>query len=263
MIFRFFTPSLGAMLLFFSFQMNGQGFGVRVDSAEGKVGQVVCLPVRAQGFNNLVSFQYSLIWDKQVLTFDHTQNYNLPDWMANDFGSGTPGKLLVGWSSVDGLPKTRANGVSLYEVCFKLIGPLGSSSSITPGSEGFPPGSGGAEAFNANFQNVWELPESVPGLIEVTMAAGTTDALSDKASFQLSPNPTSTSAQVQMQSAVAGAASLSVTDALGRVVFEQKISLKVGGNSFEIPAKALNAKGMYQVSVQSEKGVSSQMLSVN
>jgi len=55
---------------------------------------------------------------------------------------------------------------------------------------------------------------------------------------------------------------LSVTDAPGRSVFEQKVSVKAGENKFEIPATAIHAKGMYQVSLQTAEGVSTQMLSV-
>ena len=52
------------------------------------------------------------------------------------------------------------------------------------------------------------------------------------------------------------------TDALGRAVFEQKVTVKAGENKFEIPARAIHAKGMYQVSLQTAEGISSQMLSV-
>ncbi len=264
MIIRFFTPIVGAVLTLLSFNLSAQGFGVTVDSADAKTGQIVCLPVRALGFTNIISFQYSLTWNQQELTFDHTQNFNLPAWMANDFGANTPGLLLVGWSDIDGQPRTRANGAILYEACFKVIGPLGSSSDITPGTTGFPPGTGGAEAYNANFENVYNPNLNVPGYIEVTLAAGTTDAeLLGKPLFQLSPNPTQASSQVLVKSADSGRATLSVTDASGRTLMEQKISLHAGDNTFDIPANVLNAKGMYQVSVKTDKGVTSQMLSVN
>jgi len=47
-----------------------------------------------------------------------------------------------------------------------------------------------------------------------------------------------------------------VTDALGKTVFESKIIVKIGENKFEIPADALNVKGMYQVALQTDKGIS-------
>ncbi len=264
MIFRFSAPVFGAMLLFFSSSLNAQGFEVLVDSADVATNQVVCLPVRAKGFIDIISFQYSLTWNPQVLTFDHTQNYHLPGWSSADFGPNTPGRLLVSWADPDGQPRSRADGALLYEVCFKVIGPLGSSTNVAPGSEGFPPTSGGAEAYNVNNEDVWNPSLNVPGFVEVTALASISDAGSaGKSSFQLSPNPTQAAARVILKSPKSGTAMLSVTDALGRVVFETKITLKAGENHFEIPAKALKAKGMYQVSLQTEEGVSSQMLSVN
>jgi hypothetical protein len=263
MIFRFSAPAFGALFTLFSFNLSAQGFGVLVDSATAKVGEVVCLPVRAKGFVDIISLQYSLTWNPQVLTFDHTQNYNLPGWMPSDFGGNTPGLLLVGWADVDGLPRSRPDGTSLYEVCFKVVGPLGSNTLVSPGSEGFPPGSGGAEAYNSVLENIWNPNLSVPGLIDVTLPASTSDAgKSGNSGFQLYPNPTAAASQVILQSSKSGTAMLSVTDALGRSVFEQKVSVKAGENKFEIPATAIHAKGMYQVSLQTAEGVSTQMLSV-
>ncbi len=265
MLFRFKIPLLGAIVTLLSFQLSAQGFGVRVDSAEVSTGQIVCIPVRAQGLSNIISFQYSLTWNPQVLTFDRVQNLNLPGWMTTDFGSVTPGLLLVSWADVDGLPRNRDNGAVLYEVCLKVVGPLGSSSYIIPGSEGFPPTSGGAEAYNATLENVWNPALNVPGLVEVTSLASTSDAAAAMglSSFQLSPNPTPGATQVMIKSSFAGAALLSVSDALGRTVLEKKIAVRTGENIFDLPAEAFKAKGMYQVSIKTEKGVSTQMLSVN
>ncbi len=82
-------------------------------------------------------------------------------------------------------------------------------------------------------------------------------------SFSIAPNPSSSDANVLLTLPDAGTIKITVLDGLGRTVYSKNCSAHAGENQFEIPAKALNAKGMYQVTVQSEKGVSSQMLSVN
>ncbi|MFN0037365.1 MAG: T9SS type A sorting domain-containing protein [Saprospiraceae bacterium] len=268
MNFRFSTLALGALLSALSFHLNAQGFGVVLDSVEAETGKVVCLPVRAQGFDGILSFQYSLTWDAQVLAFDGVQNYNLPGLVQDDFFNlSVPSGLLIGWSDPSGSGVSKLDGHVCFEVCFTVVGPVGSSTAITPGSVGFPAGTGGAEAYDGTFTDLWDAALNVPGYVEVTpfnQSSGTSGAgLSVESLLKLAPNPTHASAQVFVQSPASGAATLSVTDALGRAVFEQKTTLKAGENIFEIPAEALKAKGMYQVLVKTERGVSSQMLSVH
>lgn len=266
MNYRFSALVIGAFLAFNPLQSQAQGFGVTVDSAQAPSNQIICVPVRALGFTDVASYQYSLQWNPEVLAFHHTQNYNLPDLTASFFNEITPGVLLTGWSPPNGLGTTKANGTVLYDVCFTTVGAVGSSTDITPGGDGFPPGSGSAEAHNNNFEEIYNAGLNIPGYVEITAQAGTSgtsSALQNAANaFQLSPNPTTSSARVVFKAVKVENAVLLVTDAQGKTVMEQKISVRVGDNAFEIPASALNVKGMYQVSLKTEQGVSSQMLSV-
>ena len=264
MFFRTYTIVLGVFCAVFGTNLNAQGFGVVVDSAEVSTGQTVCLPVRALGFTDMLSFQYSLTWNEQVLTFDHTQNYSLPGWESGNFGPIAPGRLLVGWADVDGLPRTKADGSVLYEVCFKVIGGLGNSTLISPGTEGFPPASGGAEAYNIGFQNIWNPNLSFPGLVEITSLASIKDTrIAGDQAFQLSPNPTQSASALIFKADKNSTATLLVTDPAGRTVLEKKVAVKVGENRIEIPAQALKAKGVYQVTLKNGQQVASEILSVN
>jgi len=267
MIYRFFTLAFGALLFLTPRNTSAQGFGVVVDSTIALPNQLVCLPVYAQGFENIASFQYSLTWDEEVLNFDHIQNLNLPGLVSEFYGLVSPSRLLITWSDPTGISQTRANGTVLYEACFKAIAIVGNSTDIKPGGEGFPPSAGSAEAYNLSFQDVYNPALNVSGYVEIVAqlgTSGTSDVLQNGANtFQLSPNPTQSSSQMAFNSKTSVTATLSVTDAKGRVILEQKIAVKSGENRFEIPANALTAKGMYQVSLQTDKGVVSQMLSVN
>lgn len=266
MKYPFSTLALCAFLFFTPLNINAQGFGVVVDSVDALPDQVVCVPVYAQGFANILSFQYSLTWDEQILNFDHIQNLNLPGMVSDFYGLISPGRILITWADPTGVSQTRANGTVLYEACFKAVALVGNSTDIKPGGEGFPPSAGSAEAFNNNFQDIWTPALNVTGHVEIVAqsgSSGTSDALQKGTNaFQLSPNPTAASSQVLFHSKTSGTATLSVTDAQGRMIFEQKITVKAGENRFEISANVLNTKGIYQVSLQTKEGVSSQMLSV-
>ncbi len=265
MNYRFSTLAFGALFALFSSNLNAQGFSVSIDSVEVQVGQDVCVPVRAKGFVDIVSYQYSLTWNPQVLQYKSTQNYGLPGMSSSDFSSyGSSNSLLHGWANPSGECFTKADGEILYEVCFATIGAAGSSSTIVPGSVGFPPGNGSAEAYTCLYQNVWFPMGHDTGFVAITPLSGTSEVSQTEAhAFLLSPNPTQSSAQILFQAETSSSAFILVTDMLGRKVFEEKVSVIAGKNSFEIPAKVLNVKGMYQVSIQSEKGVSSQLLSVH
>jgi len=265
MIYRFSTLILGAWFSLNSFSLNAQGFSVVIDSVEVQAGDTVCVPVRAKGFVDIIAFSYALAWDTTVLSLIHTKNYNLPGLSASNFIIYHLNKrLLVTWDDPNFLCIDRADGEILYELCFKAVGPLGSSSSIEPTHSGGPPTFGPEEAYNCLAQNIWDDSGNVAGFVKIMESTSTWDApKNDAFSFQLSPNPTSSSAQVIFQSPGTGSTILLVTDALGRIVYEQKVSVNIGENRIEIPDSALKIRGMYQVSLQTAQGISSQILSVH
>lgn len=254
---------LASFIAFSTQTSNAQGFGVVVDSAEAKQNELICIPVRAKGFDQISSFQYSLTWNPAVLKFDHTQNYNLPGWTSQSFFENTPGTLLLGWDDPTGLATTRVDGTLLYEVCFLAVGPINSSTKITPGSSGFPPGNGSAEAFSGTM-NVWNSALIEPGYVLINGVLGTENQdQTGKLAFQLIPNPTQSGALVSLISDSSAPGNLSVIDMQGRVVYREQVFINPGENVFKIPENTLKIKDLYQVSLQTEHGISTQILVVN
>jgi hypothetical protein len=259
---RFNTYLLGALFSLFAYQTNAQGFGVRIDTVNVQQGQEVCVPVRAKGFNDIITFQYALSWDPQVLQLVRTQNYNVTCISASDFAYPNPSTLLISWASSSGMCRSIPDDEILYELCFLAIGPAGSSSSIMVGNPGIP-SAGNAEALNCLSEDIYVEDENGPGLVTIEAVSSTSDANGKSSSnFQMFPNPTQSSTSVTLHSETMSKANLLVTDAAGKKVFEFNTSVQAGENTFEIPANSLNVKGMYQVTLQTAQGVSSQMLSV-
>ena len=148
------------------------GFHVIANTIYIPQGGTACMPVTVNAFTNIVSAAYAMHWNASVLQYQNTQAYNLPDLSAANFnlypaGSNT---LLMSWfdNTLNGV--TRADGVSIYEVCFKATGAVGSQSIITLDGTGFPPGGGGAEVINTSSQNVWTANSGVPDTIFVVTA---------------------------------------------------------------------------------------------
>ncbi len=132
------------------------GFHIIANTIYIPQGQTGCMPVTVHDFDTIVSMQYAMHWDKNVIQFLNTQSYNLPDLTSGSFG-GTPatGLQLLAWSDPSAVGVTRADGTKIYDVCFTAVGAPGTSSLITIDGNGFPPGTGTAEAFNGKSQNVW------------------------------------------------------------------------------------------------------------
>lgn len=170
-----------------------QGFSIIANTIYIPQGTIGCMPVTVHDFTNIVSMQYAMHWDSLVLQYQNTQSYNLPGMGALTFG-GTPssGLQLVGWDDPNALGVTRANGTKIYDVCFKAIGPVGSSSLVKIDSIGFPPGNGSAEAFNAASQNVWTSNSGVKDTIFIVTAPPPPNAVT----FTASQDTAATGSQV-------------------------------------------------------------------
>jgi gliding motility-associated-like protein len=138
--------------------------------------QTRCMPVTVFGFTGIVSLAYVMHWDPAVLQYQGTQGYSIPDLSAANFNVLPVGSnnLLMSWfdNSLNGV--TRPNGATIYEVCFKGIGAVGSTSTITIDGVGFPPGGGDAEAINTSSQDLWEHNSGVADTI--TIVAGALDS---------------------------------------------------------------------------------------
>ena len=255
MKFRFITFVIGGMLSLFSLPVNAQGFDLLIDSVEVQGGQDVCVGIRAKGYIELISLQFVLSWDAQVIALKQTKNYNLPGMSATDFSYSQPNHLIFAWADPAAQCVSKDSGEILFEVCFSAIGPVGTSSFITidTGEAGICLGQFISVPFGSD-----------TGLVIISAQSGTSDVAQGKLNaFQLAPNPTSSGTHVILQSMNSDNSLLIITDALQRIVYEQKVTVEIGENTFEIPAYALRAKGMYQVSLQTKEGVSSQILSVN
>lgn len=93
-------------------------------------GQVGCVSVTCVGFVDLVSMQFTMKWDKNVLQFQEVRGFNLPYLGAANYGShrSAEGELTFVWidNSLKGV--TKDDGTALYEVCFTGTGDSGQAS---------------------------------------------------------------------------------------------------------------------------------------
>ena len=266
-IYRMFTRTFSLLLLLLlglpSLRAQAPQYGIKMDTGQVEPNQITCRPVLAKGFSNIISFQHVHHWDENVLQYHSFEYVNLPSPGQNEHKLVSPNSLTVAWASILGGGISIPNGQIVYKICFTAIAPVGSSSAIYADGQGLPPSAGGAEAYNTSFQDVWNSVRNEPGLVQVVLQSSTETALEEaKNTFELRPNPTQSTAQVRFNTPSAGTMLLSITDATGRRVLEQKIVHSDGENTFQIPQNALISKGLYQITLQNGKEISTQILSV-
>ena len=112
---------------------GGPGLDLLLPSRTATKSNEICIPVTARNFNGIVSMQYTLQWEAQVLKFKRLQGFDLPGLNANNFGthrSEKEGLLTHSWfdSNVRGI--NRPDGAKLYEVCFDVIGDTGKKATL-------------------------------------------------------------------------------------------------------------------------------------
>lgn len=99
-----------------------------VPSKSAAPGETVCLDIVAADFNQIVSMQYTMNWDKKVLKYKEVANFKVPAMTVNNFGARTAdeGKLTFSWYDPNVRGITMQPGTSIYQVCFDVIGESGS-----------------------------------------------------------------------------------------------------------------------------------------
>ncbi|MBK9013854.1 MAG: hypothetical protein IPM82_07085 [Saprospiraceae bacterium] len=101
------------------------------ESASGNPGTQVCLDFTVQDFDDITDMAYTITWEPTIMQFTGVQGLNLTNLSMSDFLSaqaGSLGVLGVDWSNGTGV--TVPDGVSIFTVCFNLIGDPGECTPI-------------------------------------------------------------------------------------------------------------------------------------
>jgi len=111
---------------------TGDGI-LNIGAISAASGANICVPISAMDFDGIAAMQFSLAWDPAVLEFTGTQNFGLADLTAGSFNTdGTAnGQIAVAWFDNAAQGITLADGTTVFELCFNVIGATGTSTTIT------------------------------------------------------------------------------------------------------------------------------------
>lgn len=123
-----------------------------------QTGDMRCIPVRASNFNDLIAFQFSMMWDPSLFRYESINiTGNLEDLNMSRFGTNATdqGRIGLSWEHTTNIQEgvTLGDETILFEVCFTALGPDGAKSPFnftdTPTGREAVNEAGQAVAFNA------------------------------------------------------------------------------------------------------------------
>lgn len=105
---------------------------LRMGEVEAFSGQKVCLPVVAEGFKDLIGFQFTMRHDSAALQYEHVRGFSLPGYGPTSFGTrfAPRGYVSTLWTDNNLTGATLADGGKLFEVCFTNLQEPGASTEV-------------------------------------------------------------------------------------------------------------------------------------
>ena len=91
----------------------------------------VCVDITVQNFDCIVSAQFSMHYDQNVLQYSNVTGFGLPDLSASNFSNNTPGTVTFSWFDQTTQGVTLPDNTVIFQLCFDAIGNDGESSDIT------------------------------------------------------------------------------------------------------------------------------------
>jgi hypothetical protein len=119
-----------------------QGFAFIADTVCAMPGDVVCMDIKVNDFDDIVAFQGSMNWDSTKFIFDHVGCFGVPG-LSDGFGvpgdAGVKqGQLLVSWLDLSLQGVTLPDYSTIFCLCLKAIGPVNTNSPVTFSSNPLP-----------------------------------------------------------------------------------------------------------------------------
>ncbi len=111
-----------------------------VGQGSGKTGSAVCVNLSATAFRKIISMQYSLKWDSNALEFVQVRNFRLPGLTQENFGTTKTKEGILTFAWIDNSLKgvDLPDGTPIYQICFKIKGKAGMTSTIALSSKPTP-----------------------------------------------------------------------------------------------------------------------------
>lgn len=93
-------------------------------SISANQGDVVCLPITVNGFNDVIGMQFTIHYDQTALSYSSLTNFNLPGLSISNYGTPdngqTPGTITMSWLDNTFAGVTVPDGDPIFELCLNV-----------------------------------------------------------------------------------------------------------------------------------------------
>jgi hypothetical protein len=105
---------------------------MRMGDAKAKKGDLVCLPVEASGFKNLIGLQYTMRFDSAALEYKSIRGTTLPGYGPQNFGVRFAERGVVStlWTDPSLKGITKADNYKMFEICFTNLQEKGEETEV-------------------------------------------------------------------------------------------------------------------------------------
>ena len=149
-----------------------QGFHIIANTIYIPSGEVGCMPVTANDFENIQSMAYAMNWNPLILQVVGTRAVKLTPTDIQFGNFNNTGRQSMLWYTPNAL-NTRPDFSSLYEVCFQAVGNPGTNTLVNINGNGFPQ-TGGAEILQVNNGTTKDIWRDTTGITDTIFIPGTT-----------------------------------------------------------------------------------------
>ena len=105
---------------------------IQISNESVNQNDTACVRISGKGFTNIISWECNYQYNPALLQFVGLKNINLPN-LSNvpnvNYSIPSPGLIVFSWN-VSSSGVTRADDVTLFEMCFKAIGANGTNSPV-------------------------------------------------------------------------------------------------------------------------------------
>ena len=110
----------------YSFNDGTECLMVEVPEVSGQTNTEICVPVKVNLFDSIVSAQFSVNYNDTLLSFTEAKNLNLENLSLSDINHPSSGDITVSWLSSDNVNGTTVNDqTTIFDLCFQAIGQSG------------------------------------------------------------------------------------------------------------------------------------------
>jgi hypothetical protein len=253
---NFFLASF--LYLFFSISAsNAQATTLFFDDQNVEPGTTISVDLKVSAFEDMVGMQFSVNWDPQILQYNTIENFGINEiTLVSNFGLDSVGVGRLGflWIDLSLVGVALPDSTVLFSIKFDVIGDALSYSSVS----------------FSDIPTLIELSDG-QGVISPELIAGTITVMEPNATVfnnapdqikikECYPNPFSGYTKLDFEIANANNITLTVLDAKGQVVHEQKQFYSAGKHQITLHKELFPSAGIYYYKLVSNEYKVSQRL---